>query len=61
MNLSHKKKLVMVRDELLKAKGFLETGNPEKAKLSVISALCFVDMIYTKESTEKKDSAETIR
>lgn len=58
MNGSEMKKLAQARNELLQAKACLEDGQTENCKLSVIAALCFIDLIYTLEA---RGSAELVR
>ncbi|NIG12990.1 hypothetical protein F3J37_01280 [Pantoea sp. Al-1710] len=61
MRESEKKKLAMVRNELLQAKALLEEGNAQVGLLSVISAIAFVDMIYTIQRPEHPYSSKSIR
>lgn len=60
MNLSERKKLALARDELLHAKEEIETGNKFAGKMHVLSAICFIDMIYTIQRSELSDSAEPV-
>ena len=60
MNVSERKKLAMARDELLEAKNDIEQGNSLAGKMHVLSALCFIDMIYTLQSATTFPSTETI-
>lgn len=50
----------MARDELLEAKNDIEQGNSLAGKMHVLSALCFIDMIYTLQYSTALSSTESI-
>jgi len=60
MNLSERKKLAIARDELLEAKIDLENGNSVAAKMHMLSAICFIDMIYTLQAATRMPLTEAI-
>lgn len=58
---SEQKKLAIVYDELLRALAEIEGGNSAMAKLNVLTAISFIDMIFTLKARSGHSSPESCR